>query len=191
MAMTRMWIAAVVTALSLAGPALAAQRTLQIDPATSHVTFTLKSTLHQVEGQLALGRGEIRFDPDTGAASGEVVLDTRQAATGNQDRDQKMHRKVLESELYPEIVFVPEKLTGEIPSAGNGQIELAGTVTVHGAAHKVTMTARITRDGDHVHATAVLPVPYVEWGMKDPSVLVLRVAKEVSVALDIDGRLSP
>ncbi len=189
--MRRVWFPILLTALTLASSGSAAQRTLQIDPTTSRVSFTLKSTLHTVDGRLTLTRGEIQFDPTTGKASGEVVLDARRTETGNADRDQKMHRKVLESELFQEIVFVPERMTGEVPSTGEGQIELEGAVTVHGASHPVAMIVRVTREGDRVHAIAALPIPYVEWGMKDPSVLVLRVAKEVNVALDIEGRLSP
>jgi len=188
--MRRLWVPIVLTALSVASSASAAQQTLRIEPAASRVSFTLKSTLHTVDGRLTLTRGEIRFDPSTGEASGEVVLDARQTETGNQERDEKMHRKVLESELFPEIVFAPERITGEVPSTGEGQIGLEGTVTVHGTSHPIAVAARVTREGDRVHAVAALPIPYVEWGMKDPSVLVLRVAKEVNVELEIDGVLS-
>jgi polyisoprenoid-binding protein YceI len=185
------WVPILLTGLALVSSASADQRTLRIEPATSRASFTLKSTLHTVDGRLTLTRGEIQFDSTTGKASGEVVLDARRTETGNADRDQKMHRKVLESELFPEIVFVPERMSGEVPSTGEGQIELEGAVTVHGASHPVTLAARVTREGDRVHAIAELPIPYLEWGMKDPSVLVLRVAKEVKVALDIEGSLSP
>ncbi len=167
--------------------AAGAERTLHLDPAHSRVSFRLKSTLHTVDGALALERGEIRFDPDTGEAAGEVVLDARRAATGNDERDQKMHRKVLESELYPEIVFVPERIIGQVPESGPGEIELDGTVTVHGADHPVAVKVRLSREGDVVHAAGSLAIPYVAWGMKNPSVLVLRVAKQVDVALDVAG----
>jgi polyisoprenoid-binding protein YceI len=167
--------------------AAGAESTLNLDPANSRVSFTLKSTLHTVEGVVALNRGVIRFDPDTGEASGEVVFDARRTVTGNEDRDQKMHRKVLESELYPEIVFVPESIVGRVPESGAGAIELGGAVTVHGASHPVVIKVELTRDGDRVHASGSLPIPYVAWGMKNPSVLVLRVAKEVDVALDVEG----
>jgi polyisoprenoid-binding protein YceI len=143
--------------------------------------------LHTVDGRLVLTGGEIRFDPATGVASGEVVFDARATETGNADRDQKMHRKVLESELFPEIVFTAESLNGAIPASGEGEVVLAGTVAVHGISRPISMTARITRNGDRIRATAAVPIPYVAWGMKDPSVLVLRVAKEVNVSIDVEG----
>lgn len=189
--MSRIWIPIVAAAVVLAGAASAAEHGLQLDPAASRVEFTLKSTLHTVDGRMSLSRGVIRFDPATGTASGEIALNARRTETGNHERDEKMHDRVLESELFPEIVFIPERITGEIPESGDGQIGLEGTVTVHGTDHRIALTARITREGDHVHAVATLPVPYVAWGMKDPSVLVLRVAKQVNVALDIEATLSP
>jgi hypothetical protein len=34
-------------------------------------------------------------------------------------------------------------------------------------------------------------VPYVEWGLKDPSKFVLRVAKEVVVAITAHAKITP
>jgi hypothetical protein len=34
-------------------------------------------------------------------------------------------------------------------------------------------------------------VPYVKWGLKDPSVLILKVAKEVHIDLSLAGIVSP
>ena len=46
-------------------------------------------------------------------------------------------------------------------------------------------------DGDRLTGTATLEVPYVEWGMKDPSKLLLRVEKFVTVEIDLEGSLEP
>ncbi len=138
---------------------------------------------------MALDRGEIRFDSDSGEAGGEVVFDARRTETGNDDRNRKMHRKVLEIERYPTIVFIPERVSGRLPESGEGEIELTGNLTVHGAGHPVVVSARVTRDGGQIHATGSLPIPYVKWGMKNPSVLLLRVAKVLNVSLDVEGTL--
>lgn len=183
-------IAGVALMATLALPALAEEQVLTIDPETSRATFTVGSTLHTVEGTLTLTGGRIRFDTETGLASGEIVLDARRTVTGNSDRDKKMHRKVLESERYPEIVFTAERIAGEVPTSGEGDVVLSGTITVHGAGHPIELPAHLIRTGDRIHATTSAQIPYIEWGMKDPSVLVLRVAKQVDVEAEIEGEVT-
>jgi hypothetical protein len=34
-------------------------------------------------------------------------------------------------------------------------------------------------------------VPYVKWGLKDPSVFILKVAKDVDIDLTLIGKLTP
>ena len=47
----------------------------ELDPAKTTVQFTLHSVLHTVHGKFKLKRGSISFDPDSGAAMGEIVID--------------------------------------------------------------------------------------------------------------------
>jgi hypothetical protein len=46
-------------------------------------------------------------------------------------------------------------------------------------------------DGADLKAKGRFIVPYVQWGLKDPSVFVLKVAREVGIDLTLVGRLSP
>ena len=69
-------------------------------------------------------------------------------------------------------------------------MRLAGTVSIHGSDHPVELVATVRRDGDRIVADAPLVVPYVAWGMHDPSVFVLRVAKQVEVRIHAVGTLS-
>jgi hypothetical protein len=43
--------------------------------------------------------------------------------------------------------------------------------------------------GTALRASGTLRVPYVEWGLEDPSNLFLRVAKQVEVRLEAQGAL--
>jgi len=171
--------------LSAAGPAKA--EVLRLDTDACRVAFTLDATLHEVEGLFTLQGGTIVFDPATGEASGRVVITAASGDTHNGKRDRKMHEKVLESSLYPEIVFVPERIVGTFLPMGDSEVSIEGAMEIHGARHAVAIPARVHVENGRLTGTAGLTIPYVAWGMKDPSFLIFRVAKEVVVSLELAG----
>ena len=165
-----------------AGAATASEHSFVLDPASTELTFLLEATGHDVEGHLYLREGSLRYDAEAGTAAGRIVLGAAKTATGNEKRDKTMHKKVLESALFPEIVFVPSKIAGQIEESGAGRFELQGTITLHGDEHAVAMPTEVTvADDGSLAAHATLDVPFVEWGLEDPSILFLRVAKVVKV----------
>lgn len=172
-------------------PAAAAERTLTFDPGGSAVRFTLDATMHTVHGSFKLVRGAVTFDAIPGPASGEIVVDATSGETGNGDRDQKMHEKVLTSLKFPEIVLVPSRLSGEVPTSGRGQLVVEGSLRLCGAEHPVKVPVEVEVEGDSVVARGRLSVPFVAWGLDDPSVFVLRVGKEVAVEVEARGTLQP
>jgi polyisoprenoid-binding protein YceI len=178
--------------LAAAGGGQAATK-LTLDPAATRVVFSLGAALHTVRGTARMTQGEIVFDPTAGSAGGRVDVDARSLRSGNDSRDRTMHREVLESERYPDIVLVPERLEGTVPEDGEGEREvvLSGRLEIHGAAHPIRVPARVRVTGGRLTGTGSFTVPYVAWGMKDPSVFLLRVKKEVVVTLEMSGLLSP
>jgi polyisoprenoid-binding protein YceI len=100
-----------------------------------------------------------------------------------------MHKEVLLTERFPSIVFVPERLEGKIAASGTSEIELIGTVSLAGSPHPLTLPATVEIDGGRLSAETTFTVPYVEWGLEDPSILFLRVAKEVQVTIAASGSL--
>jgi polyisoprenoid-binding protein YceI len=174
--------------VTVSASAAGAERALVLDPVASLVTFTLDSTFHQVRGTMPLAGGRIRFDPETGAASGEVTVDARQARTGNRQRDRKMHREVLETERFPVIIFRPERVEGAVAEAGRSAVKIAGVLSLHGVAHPMNLEASVDTNGGRVSGDFEMLIPYVEWGMKDPSFLLARAAKTVTVKVHAEGR---
>ena len=172
-------------------PAAAGERVLRLDPAATTVAFVLDATAHEVHGSFAFDRGEIRFDPATGRASGEISVHATGAETGSNKRDKTMHGKVLESETYPLFVFRATRIEGAVPDAGGADVTLHGSLSIHGAEHPFALPAHVEVNGDRVEATSEFAVPYVEWDMHDPSFLFLRVAKEVQVTVSARGSLLP
>jgi hypothetical protein len=77
-----------------------------------------------------------------------------------------------------------------IAPAADSSIQVTGTFTRHGRPHDLTVPMQIHIDGANCTAKTHFIVPYVKWGLKDPSVSILKVAKEVEVSLKISGQLS-
>ena len=184
-------VTAAVLVVALPAPAQAAEQILRFDSTATRVAFALEATLHTAEGTLPMREGEIRVDLEGGTASGRLVFDATRAATGNEGRDRKMHEEVLESARYPEIVFTLSGMTAAIDGTGAGTVTLQGTLAIHGSEHPFTVTGRVRREGNNVVAEGGFTIPYVAWGMKDPSVFVMRVAKEVAVRFTAVGMLAP
>jgi polyisoprenoid-binding protein YceI len=134
--------------------------------------------------------GKIQLDVPTGKASGEIVLDLTTASTGNSRRDRKMQEKILETTRYPQAVLHLERVDGELHREGRSELQLHGTLDFHGASHPVALPAIANAKGDRVTATGMLIIPYVQWGLKDPSFFILRVEKEVRIQVRAVERVS-
>lgn len=170
-------------------PPTAQEILLTVDPAESAVDWTLKSTLHTVHGTFALKRGTLRLDPASGQASGEIVADATSGASGNEGRDKKMHKEILESARYSEIVFRPERLEGKIQQ-GNFTAQLVGIFVLHGSQHELALPVEAELAGRHWTGAAQFTVPYIEWGLKNPSNFFLKADKHVEVTVQLKGEVS-
>jgi polyisoprenoid-binding protein YceI len=162
---------------------------LSLDPAQSKVHWTLGSTLHTVHGTFALKRGLLRLDPATGKASGEIVADATSGESGNDSRDKKMHKEILESARYTEVVFRPDRVDGRVSMQGSSSVQVHGTFLLHGAEHELTVPVQSELTSDHWKGTGKFNVPYIQWGLKNPSNFLLKADPSVDVELDIAGGL--
>ena len=161
----------------------------RLEPSASHIRFTLGATLHTVHGTARLRRGEVVLER-SGALSGEILVDARSLETGNARRDLTMHTKVLESERHTEILLRVTGLAGTIPRRGDSEVTLEGDLVLRGSPHPVRIPLYLSVEDHRLTASGTFTVPYVEWGLRDPSVFVLRVAKEVRITLTVAGTLS-
>lgn len=171
--------------------AAAKEISVTLDPAKTVVHWILPTTLHTVHGTFVLKRGELRLDPATGKAAGEIVVDATSGKSGNDSRDSKMHRDVLESAKYSDISFRPESFSGSIPPSGNSTIRLIGTFTLHGADHPMTMPVQVSFSENSWTATSSFSVPFLEWGLKNPSTFLLKVKPDVQIEFESAGSLQP
>lgn len=180
-------VGALLIACAVAGAVSAQELVLQCDPAQTRADFTLGDALHTVKGSFALKQGGIRFDPSSGKIGGEIVFDATSGHSGNQGRDRKMHKDVLESARFPEIGFRPDRVDGAVVANGTSSVQVHGMFRIHGVEHEITVPAEVILSADHWMVTTHFAVPYAKWGMKNPSVLFLRVGDSVDVAFHAAG----
>jgi len=190
---SRFWklVLAILTAACAVVPlAFAQEATLHLDPERTTVRFTLGATLHTVHGSFRLKNGAIKFNSATGAASGAVVADATSGETGNQKRDRNMHRDVLMSQRYPEITFTPTRMIGAVQPQGESSLQVEGVLRLQGNDHPVTLPFKVQASENELRATTQFTVPYVAWGLKNPSTFFLHVADKVELSIDATGKLT-
>jgi polyisoprenoid-binding protein YceI len=167
------------------------QECFAVNASRSRVAFVLKDVLHTVKGTFEVEHGSICVDPATAIASGQIVVDARSGNTGNRSRDSRMHKQILESSLYPHIVFAPSHIRGAISPLGQSTLDVDGTFTIHGAAHPLTTAVAVQVSGNQFTAATHFEVPYVKWGMKNPSNFFLRVDDHVEISVELAGNTQP
>ena len=162
---------------------------LGIDPAHSKVHWTLESTVHTVHGSFAFKKGNLQLETSTGKASGEIIVDAASGSSGNDGRDRKMHKDVLESGKYTEVIFRPARVEGKIASQGVFTVQVHGLFVLHGSGHELTVPVQVELAGDHWRGTAKFNVPFIDWGLKNPGNFFLRVNHSVEIELELKGSL--
>jgi hypothetical protein len=88
-------------------------------------------------------------------------------------------------------VFRIRRLEGHLALEGASEVTLHGEIMILGQAHEMAIPLQVEIDGGEFAVTAEFEIPYVEWGLKDPSTFILRVAKEVQVEVRAEGTVLP
>ena len=169
---------------------LAQRQTLNIDSGKFEVHFTLGDALHAVHGTFHVESGNIGFDREDGQMSGTIVVDARSGDSGNSSRDQKMTKDELKASSFSTVTFAPKHYTGMLTATGDSTITVEGTFTLLGVPHEISVPMQVHIDGTQCKATGSFDVPYVKWGMKDPSNFLLHAGKNVTISLVLFGSIA-
>jgi len=172
-------------------PAGSSEIVLALDPAQSKVHWNVDSSLHTVHGTFNFKSGSIHFDPATGKAGREIVVFASSGDSGNGSRDKRMHKEILETAKYPEVIFHSTQVEGKVASSGPSDVKLHGTFSIHGTDHELTAQVHAELVGDRWTGTGKFEVPYVTWGIRDPSNFFLKVKHVVNVELEMSGATKP
>ena len=174
----------------LAPAALAQHQTFVVNPDASEVKLTLKTTHEVVNGTFHIQSGSIEFDPGASKMSGSVVVLTGSGKTGNGSRDKKMYNDILKVEQYATVLFEPKSYSGVIAPSGDSNLRVSGIFTLLGTPHEITIPILVHLEGTTATAKADFVVPYIQWGLKDPSFMFWKADKDVAIELFLAGRLS-
>jgi polyisoprenoid-binding protein YceI len=116
--------------------------------------FPAKGTFRALEGT-----GTVTAD---GGISGSLIIDAASIDTKNKKRD--IHLRTadfFEVETFPTITY--EATSGRLVKPGT--IDLDGTLTVHGEARPLTVSANVSISADSVTVTAEVDIDRSAWGL--------------------------
>jgi polyisoprenoid-binding protein YceI len=170
--------------------ALAQHQTFVVNPAASEVKMTLQTTHEIVNGTFHAQSGSIEFDRSSPKMQGSVVVVAGSGNTGNGSRDKKMNKEILKVEQYATVSFEPKSYTGAIAPSGDSNLQVTGIFTLLGTPHEITIPMLVHLEGTTATAKAHFVVPYVQWGLKNPSFLVWKADNDVAIDLLLAGQLS-
>lgn len=149
----------------------------------------LNSTLHTIHGTFVLRRGNVKLDPVTNILNGEIVADATSGKSGNGSRDKRMNKEILESQRYTELAFRPDTVVGSISAQGASMVQVHGTFFLHGAEYQLTVPVQVEFGPGDWKGTAKFTIPYVQWGLKNPSNFLLKVDPAVDIEMEMVGSL--
>ena len=133
-----------VTALALlaATPAFAQQKLV---PAESSVGFVSRQMGVPVEGHFRKLDGQITFDPaKPEAARIHLAIDTGSATLGVKETDAELPKPAwFNVAKFPQATFDAKT----VKSLGGGKYEVAGQLSIKGAAHDVVVPVQLTQSG--------------------------------------------
>jgi hypothetical protein len=174
-------------ALAIAPVALAQHQTFAVNPGASEVRMKLNTTHEVVNGTFHVQSGSIEFDRSATKIWGTVIVAAGSGKTGNDSRDKKMNKDILRVDQYATVSFAPKRYTGTIPASDDSTIQVSGVFTLLGTPHELTIPMQIHIDGTKATAKAQFVVPYVQWGLKNPSFLIWKAENDVTIQLNLVG----
>ena len=177
-------------AVMLGPAALAQHQTFAVNPDSSEVRMKLNTTHEVVNGTFHVQSGAIDFDRSASRISGIVIVAAGSGKTGNDSRDKKMNKDILKAEQFASVSFSPKTYTGMMTASGDSTIQVSGVFTLLGTAHDLTIPMQIHVDGSKATAKGEFVVPYVQWGLKNPSFLIWKAENNVVIYLNLVGQIS-
>ena len=167
----------------------------QIDPTQSEARFTMNELLDGkptvvvgVTSQIS-GGFDADFEQITDVQIGEILVNARDLTTDKSYRNRAIHNRILDSNTYEFISFVPTQVTPlseEVNFGESVDFEISGALSIKGVTQDVIFTASITPvSATQIEGHAETLLAYADYGISIPSVQkVAEVDEEVLLEID-------
>ena len=159
--------------------------------------YKVEEVLASTGFKIAIGEttdvsGEVVFDADGNVVADEsrIALQAATLRTDSNRRDGYVRNRTLETDTWPEVVFVPKSFDG-LPSpisdaSGPAEFTITGDLTVRDQTREVTWAAAAEFAGDGtVTGSASVEFTFDDFGMDKPRVAVV-VSVEDTILLELD-----
>ena len=116
---------------------------------------------------------------------------TRPAATAETVRaTARCTGKCWKATAIREVTFLPDRVDGKVAPQGKSTIQVHGSFGVHGATHEIVIPVQVAMASGGWTAHAHFTIPYIQWGLKNPSTFILHVSKTVDIDVQASGGIS-
>ncbi|HEY9138737.1 MAG TPA: YceI family protein [Terriglobus sp.] len=119
--------------------------------------------------------GGLQIMPDGSIApNSKLVVDLKSLTSDQGMRDGYIRNRTLETDKFPDAVFVPTAVTGVpkmVPTTGQLGVQLTGNLTIHGVTKPVTFKGIATLDprSSTVAGRALATFTFADFGLTKPT----------------------
>jgi polyisoprenoid-binding protein YceI len=121
-------------------------------------------------------------------ADSKLTIDVTALKSDKDRRDGYVQKRLLETEKYPTVEFVPTAIRGfpaKLPTSGSLNFEMDGNLTVKGVTHPTTWKGTANFQGDRVTGNAYTVFTFDDVQLQKPSVsVILTLADDIRLEYD-------
>ncbi len=172
--------------------------TYVLNPSKSQASYDVQEQLArfnfptQAVGKTNNVTGQIALNPDGSIdqANSKFTVDLVSLATDSNMRDNYVRRNILQTDQWPQAVFVPTQITGlptSLPQSGTVSFKVTGNLSIRNVSKPVTWDVTATINGGEVTGAATTNMTFEDFGIPQPQVpVVLSVVDKITLNLNFD-----
>ena len=159
------------------------------------VSGLFKKFGRQLEIEVRVFSGEIRFDPDSAknsslkfeAKTHSLALKTQVSDQERENIEIRMHEKMLQTETYPDIRFERENVKIWKVGEHRYDVEVLGRLSLHGQNSFMPLRAQLTVKDGKLQASGTASLKQSDYKIKAYSYQggALKVADEIKLSFDM------